>query len=117
MKKKTKPADTEVGPKITREQYNEWRCFIYAIDIEKFKLSDLDLKYQLRNKESEIAHLKAVLIQKNYSAQSLSVENAEKVYFSYRDKLGQSLGVNMDGAIVDPVTLSISLGGKIDGSN
>ena len=126
MKKKSKKpipqetiehTDMVVVPKLTRQQYLEWRTYIYAIDIEKFKLSDIDLKFQLKNRDVEIAQLRAVLLQKDHSVQCNEVDRATKAYLEYREKLGHEIGVNMEGAIIDPITLEVKLGGNLNGSN
>lgn len=107
MKKKSEVAEMEVGPKITRQQYLEWRCYIYDIDIDKFKLSEKENSIKLHTKDMEISALKRALVTKEFNSQQAQLEKSKKEYKKFREELGQLIGVDMDGVVIDPVSLEV----------
>lgn len=111
MKKLKKPLDpTELsgGPKLTREQYLEWRTFIYDIDLAKSQSKIKEQEVNLHHKDAEIAMLRKALAMKEYVSVEATVSHSKTQYENYRKYLGQQCGVNLDGAIIDPVTLSVT---------
>jgi len=107
MKKKTELAEMEDGPKLSKQQYLEWRCFIYAIDIAKSKAISKEYEILIQTKEIEINALKRNLMTRDLSSLQEVCAKAKKDYEKYRDDLGQLIGTNLDGAVIDPVSLQV----------
>jgi hypothetical protein len=107
VKKKPESSEIEVGPKITRAEYNEWRNYIYAIDLAKLKAVSKEKDILLQSKDIEISALKRAMMSRDLSELQESCARDKKSYEKYRDDLGQRIGINMDGAVIDPVTLEV----------
>lgn len=107
LKNEVKEVDIIDGPKLTRQQYLEWRCLIYDIDVEKYRLTEKQLRANLIAKEVENWMMKKVLLQKEIAEQLTSISNAEKKYLEHKEKLGHEIGTTLDGKVIDPISLTV----------
>jgi hypothetical protein len=108
MAKKKEIAETNETKKMTREQYLLWALKIEELQHAKTKLSAVEQKWSVLEKQCEIERLKSALFKSTIEQSKSGVSLAEKAYQDVKLELENQLGMSLSGTSIDDVTLEIN---------
>lgn len=110
MAKKAKTVEPEVieNPRLTPEQYWEWRTTIAELEAAKKSHEIMQLQLASAKKDIEILTLKSqVFGQTQLKNSEAAVKDAENEYTITKNRLEALLSISLNGKIIDAHTFEI----------
>ena len=95
-------------PKLSKEQYWEWRTTICEMQLEQEKLKCAKMEHAHISRDAEVASLRAQLFVKT-KLESASKKHESSVieYNRFREALEKALGTSLSDKLIDDVTLEV----------
>jgi hypothetical protein len=95
-------------PKLTKEEYWEWRTTIAEMNTAREKLNGAILQHKVLQRDAELMLVRAQLYKRS------AVDDAQKVsdefrseYDRFKAKLEARLGLSLSGKMIDDITLEV----------
>lgn len=95
-------------PRLTPEQYWEWRTTIAELDIAKKALEIANLQLSATAKDIEILSVKAQVFKSDViSSKKREVSDAELEYLNTKKRIEGLLGISLNGKLIDAATFEV----------
>lgn len=107
MAKKKVEETTNFNPTLKPEMYWEWRCTINEMDLAKKECDVNYLKFEMMNKDLEIARLRTMLFKTGLGVLQEKANLAKNEYEKMKAKIEAETGVSLNGCVIDDVTFEI----------
>jgi hypothetical protein len=104
----SKKKQTDEPPKLTPVQYWEWRTTIAEMNEAKAKLELNEARLKIMGKQVELEQAKAQLFgHTQLRVAKEAHEEARSEYFRFKKTLEESLGVSLDGKVIDDLSFEV----------
>lgn len=102
-----KKKEEAIIPKLTPAEYWEWRTSISEMSCAKESKVVTELKWELMNRDLEIARLKSAMFRATVEGARGRADIAKQEYENMKKRLEDRLGISLNGKSIDDITYEI----------